>query len=60
MCVECSSMKECEKNLIETEYETKRFGRIFRCKNCGKYYIKVGIFTFEVRYVEDEGRWTVA
>lgn len=53
----CINEESCKKNLVQTENYCKRFGRIFICENCKRYYAKTGNNISEVGYIKEENRW---
>ena len=53
----CKNEGDCKRNLVETENFCERFGKIFICENCKRYYVKSGNFIFEVEYDRNENRW---
>lgn len=53
----CISKESCKRNLVPTENHSERFGQIFICENCKRYYVKSGKSIFEVEYIRDEKRW---
>lgn len=56
MCIIC-----CDKTkLLPTENFSDRFGQIYICENCKRYYAKVGAYYYEVKLVyNDLGRNSV-
>lgn len=53
----CKNEEECKRNLVETVNVTERFGKIFICENCKKYYAKSEHFIFEVEFDREDNRW---
>lgn len=53
----CIIKENCKRNLVPTENYSERFGRIFICKNCKRYYVKSRENIFEVEFVKEENRW---
>lgn len=53
----CINEDGCKRNLVPTENHSERFGQIFICENCKRYYVKSGNNIFEVEYIKEENRW---
>ncbi len=53
----CINEESCKRNLIPTNNYCERFGRIFICENCKRYYAKIGGNIYEVEFVKEENRW---
>lgn len=53
----CINEESCKRNLVPTVNRSERFGVIFICENCKRYYAKLGRNIFELEFIKEENRW---
>lgn len=56
---ECINKDMCKRNLEETENTFSRYGKVYICRNCKRYYIKINQRILEVCFDYKDGIWRV-